>query len=112
MNGGNFMGIPVITSQYAAWTSPDVNIVVLVNASDIFISDDGQVTIDASREAALEMLDTGFTQNQPTGASLVSLWQNNLIGLKAERYVNWARRRTEAVQWIQNVEWGNAGSPA
>ncbi len=112
MNGGTFMGIPVITSQYAAWTSPDVNIVVLVNASDIYISDDGQVNIDASREAALEMLDSGFTQNQPTGASLVSLWQNNLIGLKAERFVNWARRRTEAVQWIQNVEWGNAGSPS
>jgi HK97 family phage major capsid protein len=113
MNGGTFMGIPVIVSQYCAWTSPDVNIVVLVNASDIFFSDDGTVTIDASREAALEMSDTPANDAvTPTAAQMVSLWQTNCIGLKAERYVNWSRRRTEAVQWLQNVEWGGAGSPS
>ena len=25
--------------------------------------------------------------------SLVSLWQNNLLGIRAERYINWAARR-------------------
>jgi hypothetical protein len=90
-----------------------VNIVVLVNASDIFFSDDGTVTIDASREAALEMSDTPANDAvTPTAAQMVSLWQTNCIGLKAERYVNWSRRRTEAVQWLQNVEWGGAGSPS
>lgn len=111
MRGGTFNGIPVIVSQYAAWTSPDVNIVALVNADEIFLSDDGQVTVDASREASLEMLDNPTNSIAPVATSMVSLWQTNSIGLKAERYINWARRRTTAVAWLQDVEWGSAGSP-
>jgi HK97 family phage major capsid protein len=59
MNGGTFQGLPVITSQYVAGLggSPVGNLLILVNASDIYLSDDGQVVIDASREASLEMAD-------------------------------------------------------
>ena len=113
MTGGTFLGLPVIVSQYVLTGSPASDLVILVNASDIFLADDGQVTVDVSREASLEMNDAP-TQNGAagTGASLVSLWQNNLIGLRAERFINWARRRAQAVQYLENVTWGlGGGSP-
>ena len=94
-------------------------IIILVNAGDILLADDGGVDVDVSREASLEMSDTP-TQNGAagTGAALVSLWQNNLIGVRAERFVNWKRRRDEAVQWIDSVAYAptapaaRTGAPA
>jgi hypothetical protein len=100
--GGTLMGLPVIASQYVGSN------VVLVNASDIYLGDEGGVMVDMSREASLEMLDGGFTQNAPTGASLVSMFQNNLVALRAERTINWSRRRTSAVAYLTGVAWGGA----
>jgi hypothetical protein len=31
---------------------------------------------------------------------MLSLWQLNMLGLRAERWITWARRRTSAVAWI------------
>jgi HK97 family phage major capsid protein len=100
LSGGTFAGLPVITSEYIGSN------VLLVNASDIYLGDEGGVTVDMSTEASLEMLTDTFTQSPPTGASLVSLWQNNLVGLRAERTLNWARRRESAVTYLTNVAWG------
>jgi HK97 family phage major capsid protein/HK97 family phage prohead protease len=113
LRGGTFCGYPVITSQYAAMGSPLAHMVIFANASDIYLADDGGVTIDSSREASLEMSDAP-TQDATagTGASLVSLWQNNLLGLRAERTVNWKLRRAESVAYIDDVEWGLDGSPS
>lgn len=115
MQGGLFMGIPVIVSQYAALDgSPGNALVALVNAADIYLADDGQVVIDVSREASLEMSDaptnsvsTG-SPNAPVATSLVSLWQTNSIGIKAERFINWARRRPEGVAYLSGVNWSGA----
>lgn len=103
MLGGTFEGLPVIVSQYVG------NIVVLANASDIYEADEGGIAVDMSREASLEMSDAP-TQNglTGTGASLVSLWQNNLVGLRAERTINWMRRRVSAVAYLTGVQWGGA----
>lgn len=117
MMGGTFMGLPVITSQYlASLGSPSGNIVVLVNASDIYLADDGQVVIDASREASLEMSSTptgrsgGTNTNgspiNPVANELVSMWQTNSVALRAERFINWQRRRQAAVSYFDNVKWG------
>jgi len=103
MRGGTILGIPVIVSEYLTTLgSPSTQMIVLVNASDIYLADDGQVVIDASREASLEMLDATLLQDSTagTGASLVSLWQSNLLGLKAERFINWKLRRAAAVQYL------------
>lgn len=104
MKGGALQGIPVIASQNAQFGSPSNAIVVLVNASEVFLSDDGGVSIDASREASLEMSDN------PGGESgtVVSMFQNNLIALRAERYINWKKRRSTAVAFLDNVAWGDA----
>ncbi len=104
MNGGLLEGIPVIASQYALNGSPEADMVVLVNAPDIFLSDDGQVTVDMSREASLQMDDA------PSSGAFTSMFQSNLIALRAERYINWARRREAAVAYIIGCTWGE-GSP-
>jgi hypothetical protein len=43
--------------------------------------------------------------------SLVSLWQTNSVGFRAERTLNWARRRASAVAVLGGVHWGEPGSP-
>jgi hypothetical protein len=35
--------------------------------------------------------------------SLVSLWQNNLIGVRAEREINWKKRRAAAVAYVDGI---------
>jgi len=113
MRGGTLQGIPVITSQYAANQSGGGNLVIAVNASDIFLSDDGQVTIDMSREASLEMLDNPTNNSATsTATSAVSMWQTNSIALRAERFINWAKRRADAVAYMDDVNWGSIGSPS
>ena len=106
MNGGTFMGVPVIVSDYLPVDSGG-GMVVLLNASDIWLADDGQVTIDVSREASLQM-DNAPTNNSATGTatSMVSLWQTNSTGFLAERFINWQRRRASAVSWLDSVNWG------
>jgi HK97 family phage major capsid protein len=114
MNGGVFQGLPVLASQYVRGGSPVGNLVILANAADVFLSDDGALTIDASREASLEMSDD--PENDAEGGSpaieTVSMYQTNQIALRAERFINWQRRRDAAVAWLDNVEWGTGGSPS
>jgi HK97 family phage major capsid protein/HK97 family phage prohead protease len=101
--GGTLLGIPVLTSQaMVALGSPDQDIIVAVKAGDIYLADDGVVTVEASDQASIEMLDASLQQNgiTGTGASLVSLWQNGLLGLKANREVTWKLRRAGAARYI------------
>ncbi len=100
--GGNLRGIPVITSEYLQGVgSPALNSIVAVKAGEVYIADDGVVTVDASDQASLEMVDSS-SQNAVTGtgASLVSLWQTGAVGLLANREVTWKLRRSTAVQYI------------
>lgn len=105
MRGGSLLGIPVITSE-----SVPSGIVAIVNASDIFFGDDGDITVDMSTEASLEMksVPTQDATAPGTGASLVSLWQSNLVGFLAERTVNWKRRRPRAAAYLTGVAWGGS----
>jgi len=90
--GGLIMGYKAITSQAAG------NVVALVQPSAILYADDGGVTIDVSREASLQM-DTAL-DNPPLATTLLtSLWQMNLVGLRAERFINWKKARTGIVQY-------------
>lgn len=111
INGGTFMGMPVIVSEYVPTVTAG-GYVFLVNASDIYMADDGGIRIDMSREASLEMKDGSLTQDAlaGTGVAMVSLWQNNLVGFLAERTINWAKRRASAVAALDTVNWGVPGS--
>lgn len=105
LNGGTLVGIPAIASQYAHTTAAG-DMVIAVNAKAIGLADDGAVTVEASREASLEMTDapTGDAVT-PTGTQLVSMWQTNSLALKAERFINWKKLRTGAVVYMSHVDW-------
>ena len=91
-SGGTIMGYKAVASQAAGTT------VALVQPNAILYADDGGVTIDVSREASLQM-DTAL-DNPPLATTLLtSLWQNNLVGLRAERFINWKKARTGVVQY-------------
>ena len=110
INGGTLQGIPVIVSNYLALAGYG-NLVVAVVAPEINLADDGEVTVDMSREASLEMNDAP-TQSGTTGVSLVSLWQDNLVAFRAERFISWGLRRSGVVAVIQSVNWGGVASPS
>lgn len=110
---GTIRGVRFITSQYLANPSGPGNMVVGIAEQEVFLADDGQVTVDASREASLEMLDNP-TNNAATGTptTSVSMWQTNSIAFRAERHINWKKRRSEAVAYLDDVNWGSVGSPS
>lgn len=108
MMGGTFFGLPVVVSQSALIAgSPSAgegNMLILLNAPEILLADDGQITIDASREASIEMLDNP-TNNSAAGTptTMVSMFQTNAVAIKAVRFINWAKRRSFAVQYIKDA---------
>jgi HK97 family phage prohead protease len=104
VNGGMFMGLPVIVSEGASTT------VTLVNASDIWLADEGGVNVDMSTEASLQMVDnpTGTsTGSDPVEATLVSMFQTNSVAIRVEKFINWARRRPTGVATITAATWGD-----
>ena len=108
MTGGNFAGLPAIVSDYVP-----AGMVVLANASDIYLADEGGVQVKMSDQAAVEMADNpAHDSTTPTGAtSMVSLWQTNSVGFLAERFINWARRRPSAVAVLTGATWGAPTTP-
>jgi HK97 family phage major capsid protein len=101
MNGGTAWGLPVITSEGVPSTggSPtDGDTIIVASTPDILLADDGQVSIDVSREATLQM--DSAPDSPPTASTVMySLFQNNGVAIRAERYINWAKRRSTAVAY-------------
>jgi hypothetical protein len=86
--------------------------VVCLSAENIALADDGNVSVDASREASIEMVDSSSQDSgSGTGASLVSMFQTNSIAIRAEREINWKKLRSTAVVYMDDVNWGSIGSP-
>jgi hypothetical protein len=97
--------VPVRVSQYLAHNGGSGGaILALIDEAEIFLADDGSVTVDASEQASIEMSDTPAGSSNPTVAAssvnLVSMWQTNSIALRAERFIWWGKRRAGAAQWI------------
>ena len=108
-SGGTFFNLPVVLSENVmpnAGTGDPVTgdgaRIILAKASEILVADDGQVVLDASNQASLQM----NTAPADGAAELVSLWQNNLVGIRAERFINWSKRRAQAVQYIDQAKYG------
>lgn len=113
MAGGTFQGMPVIVSDYVPVVtagSPAVTTgyVALVNASDIYFADNGDIAIAMSSEASLQMMDNPSSHDAGTGdgTELVSMFQTNSVAFRAERSLNWAKRRASAVALLSGVSWG------
>jgi len=102
MGGGSLEGIPVVVSENIAdgGSSPPTNLIIAINTPEILLADDGQVSVDISREASLQM-DTAPDSPATASTVTVSLWQHNMVAIRAERGLNWVRRRATAVQYIE-----------
>jgi HK97 family phage major capsid protein len=99
--GGTLLGYPVIVSE-----SVDPGVIVIFKPSEIFLASDGQVRLDASNQATLDM-NTG----SPTSPTF-NLWQRDCIALRAEQFINWKKRRSDVVAVIDSAAYGPAaGSP-
>lgn len=105
--GGMFEGFPVVTSQsvVAQGGSPtDGWPIILANAGDILLADEGQVRIDASSEASLQM--DNSPDSPPTASTtMVSMFQSNMVAIRADRDINWVKRRSTAVQYISSANY-------
>lgn len=100
--GGTLCGLPVITSGACeASGSPGERFIVLVEAAEILLADDGESEISVSGDATLQMDDAPAEGGQ----QVVSLWQNGLVGVRALRMVNWKSRRSGAVTTLRGVQY-------
>ncbi len=110
INGGTLFGMPVIVSQSAKIAgSPQYGeMIVLLFQREIFLADDGQVTIAISNEASLELKDnpTNSGSGGETATSMVSMYQTVSSAIRAVRYVNWTKRRSQAAAFIQAANYG------
>ena len=102
INGGTFFDLPVIVSNYVG------DYMALVNAEDIHVADEDGIDIAMSTEASLEMSDAP-TQDSgaatPVATEVVSMFQTNSVAFRAERTINWRRRRASAVAWVNTLAW-------
>jgi len=62
------------------------------------------VNVDVSREASLQM-DSAPDSPNTASTVLVSLWQRNMVAIKAERFITWKKGRDAAVQYISNAKY-------
>jgi HK97 family phage major capsid protein/HK97 family phage prohead protease len=109
-DGGSVEGIPVVTSEniIANGGSPaDGALIAFINASDILLADDGAVDVDISTEASIQA-DSAPDSPMTASSVLVSLWQNNLVGIRCERYVNWTKARSDSVVYISGANYSTA----
>ncbi len=104
MTGGDIDGVPLVVSNYVPAAT-----FILAFTSEIYLADDGVVTIDISREATIIMDDDATAT--PTIAQIQSMFQTNQLAIRAERYVNWKKRRPQAVAYLTGVDWSNPVDP-
>lgn len=104
VTGGTYRGINIVTSNTVG------NNVIALQPNLILYADDGGVTIDVSREASIQM--NSAPDSPPTAATvMVSLWQNNMIGLRAERFINWQVANAHAVYYLTAANWPAPNPP-
>jgi HK97 family phage major capsid protein/HK97 family phage prohead protease len=105
INGGTLMGLPAITTTQAniAGSPQFANMMVLIFPGEVFLADDGTANVEASDQVSIQM-DDATTQSSTataTGTSVVSMFQTESIAIKAVRYINWAKARSQACAFIQ-----------
>ena len=105
-NGGTLLGDPVFTGDNVA-----AHHVILLKPSDIYKIGDLGLQVSISREATIEM------NSVPTGASLVptaqsvdmvNMFQSDNTAIKIIRPINFAKRRSGAVQFVSDAAYGES----
>jgi HK97 family phage major capsid protein/HK97 family phage prohead protease len=106
--GGTLLGDPVVTGDNVTGGH-----LIALKPSDIYRIGDTGVEVSVSREATIEMNDAaaGASDTPVAMAShAVSMYQTESTAIKVVRSINYAKRRTGVVQYIDNVEYGGVVS--
>ena len=100
ITGGTLLGLKVIVSSAVGEIgSPTTRFIALVDAQQVLLANDGETSVSLAQQASVMMSDT-----PSVGAtSLVSLWQNNLLGLRVEQFVAWKVVRSGAVVLLDDI---------
>jgi Phage capsid family len=100
--GGTVGGMTVL--PVATHTDTGGSDVVVIDAAQIAIAR-GPVVLDLAEEANVQLSDT---PDDPATASTVpvSLWEQNLIAIRAQRFAGWQRLRTSAIALIDGAHYG------
>jgi len=105
MRDGLIAGVPIMTSTNAPndGNSPGDANIYLIDGSGVVTADAG-LDISLSTQATLQMDDA---PDDPTAASTVevNLFQRDLVGLRATRYVTWAKRNEGVAGYISGVSY-------
>jgi hypothetical protein len=56
--------------------------------------------------APSSMTNNGASPAISVEATMVSMFQTNSVAIRAERWINWKRRRSAAVSYLTGVGWG------
>lgn len=99
--GGSLFGFPVIVSPYLPVSNDTGNAssIVLLDASQIALADDGDSALSVATDASIQM----ETAPNSGASELVSLFMLNLVALRAERVVSWRRRHPGVVATLTDV---------
>lgn len=106
--GGTLKGDPVVTGDNINEAH-----VILLKASDIYKIGDGGVGVFMSRDATIEQADNpaGATDTPVAQANYpTNMFQEHSVAIKVVRRINFAKRRSHAVQYVSDASWGDSSS--
>ncbi len=98
-DGGSVLGLQIITSN-----NVPSGYIISMHPPSVAVADEGGLQIDVSREASVELEDNPTT----SAYHLLSAFQANLIFVRAERYITWARLRTKGVFYLTSAAYGGS----
>jgi HK97 family phage major capsid protein len=106
--GGSLLKTGVVTGD-----NINANHLILLKPSDIWRIGDTGVEVSISREAMIEQdtAPTGATDT-PVAASayMTSMFQSESTAIKVVRSINFAKRRSSAVQYVSDADYGSVAS--
>lgn len=91
MQGGTLLSLPVIVSGNVPNVgSPQSSSIALIDASRVWLAEDGAMAFDVSRATTLQQLDNP-TQDitTPTPTTQTSMFQTNSVACRGTRFLNW-----------------------
>jgi hypothetical protein len=102
-NGGTLLGDPLV-----AGGNVGAGDLILLKPSDIYKIGDRGVEVSLSTEAAIQMDDApnGASDTPVANTSVVSMFQTDSVAIKVVRPLNFAKRRSSAVAYIGDADYG------
>ena len=113
-DGGTLLGDPLHTGDNVYCESDGTHF-ILMKPSDIWKIGDMGIDVALSRDATIEQSSApeGRSDNATAQAAAqrpVSMFQTDSVAFRVIRPIGWAKRRSDAVQFIKGGDYGAAGS--